>query len=44
MDLSDLLWRFEGDVGQVWLHGRNEVRVELSNQVVVVLLLRRVGE
>ena len=44
MDLFDLLWRVEGEVGQVWLHGRNEVRVELRDQIVVVLLLRWVGK
>ena len=44
VDLSDLLWSIKGDIGQMWLHGGDKVRIELGDEIVVVLLLGRMLE
>ena len=44
MNLPDILWVINGDIGQVRLHGGDVVRIEIGDEIVVVLFLRGLRE
>jgi hypothetical protein len=44
MDFADFLWGIERDVCEMRFHGGHEFGVKRGNEVIIVLLLRRMGK